>query len=1037
MRAALLLILALLTTACGGGGGSPVPVSPTASFTVQPSDGEAPLTVNFNAAASTAGEGTITSYSWQFGDGSTASGVQVQNVYQEAGSFQPTLTVTNSAGRSASTTRTVSVTAPPPPSPTASFMLQPAEGSIPLTVSFDASASVAGEGTITAYSWQFGDGSTATGVQVQNIYQEPGSFQPTLTVTNSAGRSASTTRTVTATPPSATYTVSGTLLIGSASAADTTTNDPGNPALPENDSLSPPQTVTLPVVIGGYLARAGAGPEGAVQPDGDESDFYQFQAEGGESVELVIGNPDLDGNGNARNDLDLYLYQLMDEATGEFALISSSLDTGSTDSLTVPQEGGIFALEVQAFSGASTYVVTIGGAGGMTSELRASVEFIPGEMLLGPERLQASASSTSTVTYQIVPERSHAAMRLARLPRGLPGSRARTLQGHPAERSLREAVERSPLRDADLRLATLEAIKTLRHSGRYAWVEPNYLREAQQVVVPDDPLFLEQWHYENIQLPLAWDRSTGSPDVHVSVIDTGVLLQHPDLQGQLLPGYDFRNNVPGAADPGDGSGGGASSFHGSHVTGTVAARTDNATGVAGVGWQTRVLPIRVLGRSGGSSADVMEALRYAAGLENRSQTLPERPVDIINLSLGGEGSSAQEQALYDEIRELGIFVVAAAGNQSSSNPFFPASYQGVLAVSATAIDNQPASYSNFGPQIDLAAPGGEPVFGGAVLSTVGREVEDSEGNRSIEFVYQGRAGTSMAAPHVAGVIALMKAEFPDLTPELFDSLLASGVLTDDLGEPGRDDRYGFGLINARKAVIAAQQAADGSLEIAAQIVASPRSLDFGPFTTQANLTLSNAGTVPAAVTAISTTEAWLSVNEDNVTADGLGSYSVSVQRAGLADGRYSAEIQVTTTANAVTVPVQLRVVTGGTDADAGFHYIVLADPDTGEVMEQVTAVAIDGRYDFVFENVPEGEYELYAGTDMNNNFLVCDEVEACALFPTLDAPGILQVNQDITGIEFVTGFRSIRFDAGADATGAAGAASRPDLRSRSRLEIAP
>lgn len=949
MGAALLLCLAFLTTACGGGSSPPPePVAPTASFTVQPNEGEAPLTVSFNAAASAPGEGSITSYSWQFGDGSTARGVQVQNTYQEAGSFQPRLTVTNSAGLTSTTTRAVTATP----------------------------------------------------------------------------------------PPAATYTVSGTLLIGSASAADTTTNDPVAPFTP-NNTPSDPQPVTLPVVIGGYVARPGAGPEGAVQASGDESDFYVFQAEGGEPVELVIGNPDLDPNGNARNDLDLYLY-FRDDDTQAFAVVESSTDTGSTDSLVVPDEIGTYALEVRAFNGASTYVVAIGGSGGMTSELRASTRFIPGELLLGPERPQTSAFNTSPVPYQVVPERSQASMRLAQLPRGLPGSTARAaLQGHPAERSLREAVARSPLPDADLRLATLEAIKTLRRSGRYAWVEPNYVREAQQVVVPDDPLFVSQWHYENIQLPLAWERSTGSPDVHVSVIDTGVLLDHPDLQGQLLPGYDFRNNVPGAADPGDGSGGGASSFHGSHVTGTVAARTDNATGVAGVGWQTRVLPIRVLGRSGGSSADVMEALRYAAGLENRSQTLPERPVDIINLSLGGEGSSAQEQALYDEIRELGIFVVAAAGNQSSSNPFFPASYQGVLAVSATAIDNQPASYSNFGPQIDLAAPGGEPVFGGAVLSTVGREVEDSEGNRSIEFVYQGRAGTSMAAPHVAGVIALMKAEFPDLTPELFDSLLASGVLTDDLGEPGRDDRYGFGLINARKAVIAAQQAADGSLEIAAQIVASPRSLDFGPFTTQANLTLSNAGTVPAAVTAISTTEAWLSVNEDNVTADGLGSYSVSVQRAGLADGRYSAEIQVTTTANAVTVPVQLRVVTGGTDADAGFHYIVLADPDTGEVMEQVTAVAIDGRYDFVFENVPEGEYELYAGTDMNNNFLVCDEVEACALFPTLDAPGILQVNQDITGIEFVTGFRSIRFDAGADATGAAGAASRPDLRSRSRLEIAP
>ena len=919
----------------------------------------------------------------------------------------------------------------PPPAPTASFTVSPQQGEAPLTVTFDASASQAGSGVITSYSWQFGDGATGSGVQVEHTYAEPGDFQPRLTVTNTADRTGTATRSVTAESPPGTFTVSGTLLIGSASAVDGSTNDPNvpSPISSDNSDLDLAQAVTPPIVIGGYLARAGAGPEGATQPLGDASDFYRFQAAGGERVELVIGNPNLDSNNIARNDLDLYLY----DASG--ALVAQSLGTGPTDSLDVP-EAGSFTLEVAAFSGASTYVVTIGGSSsGMAGHGRDATAVIPGEIILGPERIQAAAVP-APVAYQMVAGRDPAQMRLARLEQTSAGTGLRRQGGQEPSGRL-AALDRSPLPKARERYATLEAVKLLRHSGRYEWVEPNYLREAQQVKEPNDPLFEDQWHYSNIQLPLAWERTEGSPDVHVAVLDTGVLSGHPDLQGQLLPGYDFVANVPGAEDPGDGGGGGASSFHGTHVAGTVAARTDNGLGVAGVGWSTRVLPVRVLGQGGGSSFDVMEGVRYAAGMASRAPSPPERPVDIINLSLGGPGLSESEQELFDDVRALGIFVVAAAGNQGSSNPFFPASYDGVLAVSATRRDNQLASYSNFGPQIDLAAPGGEPVFDGAVLSTVGRVVSDGEDSSQIEFVYQGRAGTSMAAPHVAGVIALMKAVNPDLTPELFQQLLMTGALTDDLGAPGPDDQFGWGLINARKAVLAAEQAADGSLEIPASVSASPRALDFGPFGETASLTLSNAGTLPAKVVGVMVDQPWLSVAEDNVEfGSGLGSYAVGVERGSLADGTYQGQIvfQVDE-ADDVTVPVTMRVASSGIDADAGFHYIVLADPDSGEVVRQVTAVAVDGRYDFVFEDVPEGSYELYAGTDMNNNFFVCDEVEACALFPTLDAPDILVVDEDITGIEFVTGFRSVRFDAPADVEAAS--ETRRRQRARAPKEVHP
>lgn len=911
-----------------------------------------------------------------------------------------------------------SSTSPPPLLPVASFTATPNSGAAPLEVTFDASASRASEGTLTSFAWQFGDGSSGSGSQTSHTYTEPGSMQATLTVTNSAGRTASTSRSITVTAAPVTYRVSGTIVIGSASAADSTTNDPSADFRANNDPASA-QAVQLPISIGGYVARPGTGPSGVVRSNGDTSDYYLFEAAGGERVELVIGNPDLNSSGAARNDLDLYLYDATDGS-----LVDSALDAGSTESLVI-EDPGSYLLEVRAFTGASTYAMSIGGSSSEPlSKLRASSDFIPGEMLLGQATVGTAAQSpASPIAYQVVSERSHAGMTLARLPRSV-----QQADGGPAAPRQAAALASSPLADARLRLATLQAVKTLRRSGRYTSVEPNFVREPQQTA-PNDPVFANQWHYRNIQMPLAWDISQGDADVTVAVIDTGVLLDHPDLENQLLPGYDFLDNVEGAADPGDGSG--AASFHGTHVIGTVAARTDNSLGVAGVGWNTRVLPIRILGRSGGSSADLQEALKYAAGMENRSGIRLDRPVDIINLSLGGSGRSEAEQALFDDIRAAGIFVVAAAGNRSSSAPFYPASYEHVLSVSATSISNRPASYSNFGAHIDLAAPGGERVIDGEVISTVGREIkEDDSDDFRLEFVYEGRAGTSMAAPHVAGVIALMKAVHPDLTPELFDTLLAAGRLTDDLGEPGRDDRFGHGLLNARKAVLAAEEAAGGTLLLPAMLTASPGRLDFDPFTDELEVILGNAGTEDIIVDPPIIDVPWLSV-----AGAGLGSYRVTVDRTDLLDGRYQGSIRFEANAgHPVTVPVRLRVAAASVESDAGFHYVILANPATGEVVLQETATAVDGRYVFSFQAVPEGEYELYAGTDMNNNFLVCDEAEACGLFPTLDAPGILDVNQDLDGIDFVTGFRATRFDAG-DGADVSAADRRPvPARARPRLQ---
>ena len=309
-----------------------------------------------------------------------------------------------------------------------------------------------------------------------------------------------------------------------------------------------------------------------------------------------------------------------------------------------------------------------------------------------------------------------------------------------------------------------------------------YVEEDAPVVAaftPNDPEFdLHQYGPQIIQADKAWDITTGDPDILVAVVDTGADMSHPDLQGKVVAGWDFVNDD---ADPSDDNG------HGTHVTGIIAAVTNNGIGIAGVGYNTRVLAVKVLSSSGaGYYSKVAQGITYAA----------DHGARVINLSLRGTVDSSLLKDAVDYAWNKGVLVVAAAGNDGSSDPVYPASYEHVLAVSATDWNDQHWSVSNYGDYVDLAAPG------------VGIYSTDWEGGAG---PYASRSGTSMASPHVAAVAALMLAVNPDLTNQDLENLLESSA--DDLGDPGWDPYYGHGRVNAYRAVQAAQ-AAGGTAESA-------------------------------------------------------------------------------------------------------------------------------------------------------------------------------------------------------------------------------
>lgn len=800
-----------------------------------------------------------------------------------------------------------------------------------------------------------------------------------------------------------TWTLSGTVTVPASTITDSDVNDPFAPFAP-NDSFDQAQPIQNPGTVGGYVNQPGTGPQGRSFASGDANDYFVVDLLAGQQVALFQGTPPVLGS----PDLDLLLH---DAARN---LVDASMGIGSSESLTVPASGRYY-IQVVATEGASNYVLTVGQALAVSgSSARLSDDFLPGEVVARWREDRPPATRQAA--------RRQAWSRAGLRPRGREDLAETLLRLEPSERreaalarfdrQLPQAVAArvaGPRRRE--RLETLLALKQLAAEPELLDAEPNFIRRTTRL--PNDSLFNLQWHYSMINLPAAWDLTTGSREVIVAVIDSGILPGHPDLQGQLVPGYDFISNIqraldgdgidPDPTDPGDGSPTG-SSFHGTHVAGTIGAATHNLTGVAGVAWDVGLMPLRVLGRNGeGSTADIRQAMLYAAGLANASGTVPARRADIINLSLGGSGFSSLDQQVINQVRAAGVIVVAAAGNQNSSAPFYPAAYSGVLGVSAVQIDGTRAPYSSFGDHVDLAAPGGGTTdlngdgYIDGVLSTSGNDA-----NQSLRYTYSFQQGTSMAAPHVSGVLALMKAENPLLTPAQVDQLLASGQLTEPLGDVVPNPQFGYGLIDARRAVEAARQGGSGAA--APALAANPRALSFGLVLDELELTVRNAGDGALQLMSITASQDWLQAAPLAVDANGLGTWRISVQRAGLPPAVYPASLTLSSTAGDLEVPVLMQVSDGLVTGDVGRLYILLLDPDTGETVDQVDVIATSGGYPFTFSGVRPGTYQVITGTDLNNDNFVCDPGEACGTYLTLDAPKLLEVDGDRAGLDFPASF---------------------------------
>lgn len=394
-----------------------------------------------------------------------------------------------------------------------------------------------------------------------------------------------------------------------------------------------------------------------------------------------------------------------------------------------------------------------------------------------------------------------------------------------------------------------QVVDSLNARDDIEYAQPNWI--VQPHAEPNDTHYNKQWHYWDngtgakqspggINLPTAWETNKGDQSVVVAILDTGLLSAHPDVasSGNTIAGYDMisdpaiGNDGDGrdadATDPGDavtanecysGSPARASSWHGTHVSGTVGAvATNNATGVAGGNWVASIQPVRVLGKCGGTTVDINDAIRWAAGLPVPGVPANQTPAKVINMSLGGgyacSSSPSTQQAIDDAVTAGAVVVVSAGNSATDAANSSPASCNNVITVAASDARGHLASrYSNYGSTVEIMAPGGDVQrddngdgFADGVLSTVDNS-------------YAFYNGTSMAAPHVSAVAALLLSEDASLSPADVLAKIQTNAIARSAAECPKP--CGAGLLNAAFKT-AEEKPAQKGFEYAAKFICGTR-----------------------------------------------------------------------------------------------------------------------------------------------------------------------------------------------------------------------
>lgn len=807
--------------------------------------------------------------------------------------------------------------------------------------------------------------------------------------------------------------VSGTITIQRNSDVDLDLNS----SLSLND-VNDPQLIANPSTIGGYLSGySGTYTSSDILFNEDKSDYFKVSLVEGQEIQLNVFQADTEHNSI---DLD---FTLIDEV-GQIRL-SLNIAQFSANKLIVPEDG-LYTLELKTSDLTSPLLYTlllsqtISAQSLSISDIKIlSQDFIPGEVLLRLKNNKSVAitdnNSPTVFTSQYKASQNTQApmeelLSTLVLKETIPNiAKVYKIKSSATTQAVKAAsfIELDAVNQINLlesKIQTLEFINKLNESDLVEFAEPNFIYYS--AASTDDPRLSDQWNLSMLSVPAAWEISSGQ-NIVIAVLDTGINANHEDLINNISPdGYDFISDIKSS---GDGNGFDANpndegtSFHGSHVAGIISAQANNAKGIAGLAYDAKIMALRVLGvQDSGSSSDIAQAILYAAGLANDSGVIPSQRADIINMSFGGEARSETVKAAIDQAYNQGLILIAAAGNISTDQAFYPAAFDNVIGVGAVSNDKKHASFSNFGINVDLVAPGGtgsgSATFDGfqdAIISTV-------SANNYAEYL-----GTSMSAPHVSAVAALMKELKPDLNGQNFKAALNSGFLTQNVNNtPDTNNFYGKGLIDAAKSV----NWAAGSTMIPGILSIYPTKFGFIGSNTKAELSLTNPGNSLVKIVSIEEQESWLEItSKDDVdNTSGLGSYLVEVNSAlaSLDQGIITINYQID------NKPIEQQMLNvfisrrNQSDPTVGGLFVSMYKEEdilNGSYQRAygLESNLVDGVYEFCINNVAPGRYLLAASTDYDGDRLPFDEGEAVGSFPLVSRPSFIEItNKSLANMNF-------------------------------------
>ena len=818
-------------------------------------------------------------------------------------------------------------------------------------------------------------------------------------------------------PPSGIrYTVSGRVLADPILAADSDLNDPAR-APRSNDGFSLAQEISADTEVRGYITRTptGRAADNFATVD-DRVDVFTAELEAGQVISLSIA--DFSPQTSDQLDLDLYLY----DSGGD--LVSSSIAfSAEVEQITVTRAGRYF-IAADAFAGGSNYSLVISDAAttGGVSAAQVNVATMADDQVItldaDAERLSGLIGHAGdTGTGQAGPARRLRTAH-ARDARATRPARGPLSAGFP-ERVFGVAARSAGTTRYDRKLALLAHIKATNHrAGRTVVTALHYPR--LHGLPPEDPEL--QWNLPLVEWQEALDTVEAAvPDPDrplIAVLDSGVFSSHPKIAPVLEDARDF---VPSFID-GDGFDAEAEEdvavdesntdecfdFHGTHVASIAAAAREGGR----IGGRTMVgalpfadLMVLKLGYNRDPQCrlivgDVAGAIRYAAGLPNSSGRLPPRPADVINMSFGGTEPNPATRAAIREAAAAGVILVASAGNEGDTDeagiPNYPAAYPEVIGVGAVDIDARRAVYSSFYPQVEIAAPGGDTRFdtngdglGDGIIGGVAR-LDDAGGEfRARYALYQG---TSMAAPHVAAGFALMKSIYPALDTEEAHRLLEEGLLTEDIGAPGRDSETGFGLVSFRRMAGVALQLRGDSLQVAPDFRVTPEAIDFGNIGEAAEVSVLRSGNPDFRITSVTFASPGLDGGQIpapepiDVDAEGFGTYRVRIDRSLIGAGTYAGEVTVlASNGESRKVPVTFTVPDASLASETGPAHVELQRLSNGAFVRVRRVVVRSGAgAEFALNDLDTGTYRLVYSTDMDNDDRLCDPGELGGSYPGRD-----------------------------------------------------